>query len=332
MVPDAHLVFTFHPSCFTFPVSPSPFQDSGNISPVSLNRLQRGLRATFAGMAVNIVLSGTKLAAGIVGHSHALVADAVESFADIFSSLIVWRGLVVASAPADEDHPYGHGKAEPIASAIVAAMLLGAALWIVLTAFGEIMEPHRSPAPFTLIVLLVVVAVKEGLFRFVSREGKAVDSSVVETDAWHHRSDAITSVAAGIGISVSLIGGKGFEAADDVAAIAAAGVIAWNGWHLLRPALGELMDAAPSREIVDQIRRIATATPGVDRVEKCIVRKVGYQYFVDMHVEVDPQMTVLRSHEIAHAVKDKIRGTMPSVNDVLVHIEPMNIAARRKES
>jgi cation diffusion facilitator family transporter len=296
-----------------------------------LNRLQRGLRATFAGMAVNVVLSGTKLAAGIVGHSHALVADAVESFADIFSSLIVWRGLVVAAAPADEDHPYGHGKAEPIASAIVAAMLLGAALWIVLTAFGEIMEPHRSPAPFTLIVLVVVVAVKESLFRFVSREGEAVDSSAVKTDAWHHRSDAITSVAAGIGISVSLIGGKGFEAADDVAAIAAAGVIAWNGWHLLRPALSELMDAAPSREIVDQIRRIAGTTPGVDRVEKCIVRKVGYQYFVDMHVEVDPQMTVLRSHEIAHAVKDKIRDTMPSVNDVLVHIEPLNIAARQGE-
>jgi cation diffusion facilitator family transporter len=297
-----------------------------------MNRLQRGLRATFAGMTVNVVLSGTKLAAGIVGHSHALVADAVESFADIFSSLIVWRGLVVAAAPPDEDHPYGHGKAEPIASAIVAAMLLGAALWIVITAFGEIMKPHLSPAPFTLIVLVAVVAVKEGLFRFVSREGRAVDSSAVKTDAWHHRSDAITSVAAGIGISVSLIGGKGFEAADDVAAIAAAGVIAWNGWHLLRPALNELMDTAPGPEVIDRIRQIAATTPGVDRVEKCFVRKVGYQYFVDMHVEVDPQMTVLHSHEIAHEVKDKIRDTMPSVNDVLVHIEPLAIAARRKQN
>jgi len=296
---------------------------------VSLNRLQRGLRATFAGMAVNVVLSGTKLAAGIAGHSHALVADAVESFADIFSSLIVWRGLVVAAAPPDEDHPYGHGKAEPIASAIVAAMLLGAALWIVLTAFGEIMKPHLSPAPFTLIVLVAVVAVKEGLFRFVSREGRAMDSSAVKTDAWHHRSDAITSVAAGIGISVSLIGGKGFEAADDVAAIAAAGVIAWNGWHLLRPALNELMDTAPGHEVIDQIRQIATTTPGVDRVEKCFVRKVGYQYFVDMHVEVDPQMTVLRSHEIAHNVKDKVREAIPAVTDVLVHIEPLGIAAKR---
>jgi len=294
-----------------------------------LNRLQRGLRATFWGMAVNVVLSGTKLAAGIVGHSHALVADAVESFADIFSSLIVWRGLVIAAVPPDEDHPYGHGKAEPIASAIVAAMLLGAALWIAITAFGEITKPHLSPAPFTLIVLVVVVVVKEGLFRFVSREGKAVDSSAVRTDAWHHRSDAITSVAAGVGISVALIGGKGFEAADDVAAIAAAGIIAWNSWRLLRPALNELMDTAPSREVIDQIRRIAAATPGVGGVEKCIVRKVGYQYFVDMHVEVDPQMTVLHSHEIAHDVKDKIRNTMPAVNDVLVHIEPLGITAKK---
>ena len=297
-----------------------------------LNRLQRGLRATFAGMAVNVVLSGTKLAAGIAGHSHALVADAVESFADIFSSLIVWRGLVVAAAPADEDHPYGHGKAEPIASAIVAAMLLGAALWIVLTAFGEIMQPHLSPRPFTLIVLVVVVVVKEILFRFVSREGKAVDSSAVKTDAWHHRSDAITSVAAGIGISVALIGGKGFEAADDVAAIAAAGIIAWNGWHLLRPALNELMDTAPGPEVIDQIRRIAKDTPGVGSVEKCIVRKVGYQYFVDMHVEVDPQMTVLHSHKIAHDVKDKIRETLPAVSDVLVHVEPLGFAARKKQN
>ena len=298
---------------------------------VPLNRLQRGLRATFAGMAVNIIFSGTKLAAGLIGHSHALVADAVESFADVFSSLIVWRGLVVSAAPADEDHPYGHGKAEPIASAIVATMLLGAALWIVLTAVGEIRQPHQSPAPFTLIVLLVVVAVKEGLFRFVSREGQAVDSLAVKSDAWHHRSDAITSVAAGIGISVALIGGKGFEAADDVAAIAAAGVIAWNGWHLLRPALNELMDTAPGPEVIDQIRRIASTTPGVDSVEKCIVRKVGYQYFVDMHVEVDPQMTVLRSHEIAHDVKDKIREIIPAVSDVLVHIEPLGIPAHERK-
>lgn len=273
-------------------------------------------------MAVNFFLAGSKLAAGIFGHSHALVADAVESFADIFSSLIVWRGLVVAAAPPDEDHPYGHGKAEPIAAAIVSVMLLGAALWIAVQAVQEIMEPHQSPAPFTLAVLLVVIVIKESLFRYVIREGEAVDSTAVRSDAWHHRSDAITSVAAGIGITVSLIGGKGFEAADDVAAIAAAGIIAWNGWRMLQPALNELMDTAPDPELIAHLRRIAAATPGVDNVEKCLVRKVGYQYFADMHVEVDPQMTVQRSHEIAHDVKDRIRAALPEINDVLIHIEP----------
>ncbi|HMP83820.1 MAG TPA: cation diffusion facilitator family transporter [Verrucomicrobiota bacterium] len=289
---------------------------------MSSERLQRGLRATFAGMAVNIVLATSKLVAGIIGHSHALVADAVESLADVFSSLIVWRGLTVAAVPADQDHPYGHGKAEPIAAAFVATMLLLAAAWIVATAAKEIAEPQQGPAPFTLAVLIAVIVIKEGLFRFVLCEGKAVDSSAVRADAWHHRSDAITSVAAGIGISIALIGGKGYESADDWAALVAAGVIAWNGWRLLRPALGELMDKAPDREVVEQIRHIAGTIPGVDGVEKCFVRKMGYQLYVDLHVEVDAQMTVLRSHEIAHQVKNSIRKRMPAVNDVLVHVEP----------
>jgi cation diffusion facilitator family transporter len=292
------------------------------------NRLQRGLRATFIGLATNTVLTMAKLVAGIVGHSHALVADAVESLADIFSSVIVWRGLVIADAPADEDHPYGHGKAEPIAAAIVSAMLFLAAAWITVQAFREIREPHLAPAPFTLVVLVVVVIIKENLFRFVLREASLVESSAVRTDAWHHRSDAITSLAAAVGITVSLIGGPGYESADDVAAIVAAAIIAWNGWRLARPAVNELMDRAPSREMVERIRSIAAMTPGVEGVEKCFVRKMGYHYYVDLHVEVDPAMTVRRSHEIAHEVKDRIRGAIATVRDVLVHIEP----ASRKEA
>jgi len=273
-------------------------------------------------MTVNTVLAASKLAAGLLGHSHALVADAVESLADIFSSIIVWRGLVVAAEPADEDHPYGHGKAEPIAAAIVSAMLLLAAAWITATALGEIRQPHLAPALFTLMVLVVVVAIKEGLFRFVLQTSQSIDSSAIKADAWHHRSDAITSLAAGIGISVSLIGGRGYERADDVAAVAAALVIAWNGWRVLRPALSELMDRSPSRDVVERVRRIAASAPGVEGVEKCMVRKMGHNYYVDMHVEVDPQMTVERSHHIAHEVKDKIRSELPRVRDVLVHIEP----------
>jgi cation diffusion facilitator family transporter len=289
---------------------------------VASERLQRGLRATFAGLTVNVLLAGSKLAAGILGNSHALVADAVESFADVFSSIVVWRGLVIAAAPADQEHPYGHGKAEPIAAAIVSTMLLLAAAGITFSAIREVMEPKAGPRPYTLLVLIGVILIKEGMFRFVLREAKAVDSPVVHTDAWHHRSDVITSIAAAIGITISLVGGKGYESADDIAAIVAAGIIAWNGWRLLRPALDELMDTAPSQNFHDEVRRLAEATPGVEYVEKCVVRKMGYHYFVDMHVQVDPQMSVQRAHEISHQVKDQVRNTLPSVRDVLVHIEP----------
>jgi len=294
------------------------------------DRLKRSLRATFIGLAANTLLTLAKLVAGIVGHSHALVADAVESLADIFSSVVVWRALVVAAEPADEDHPYGHGKAEPIAAAIVSAMLLLAAVSIAVQAFGGIGHPRSAPAPFTLLILLAVIALKEWLFRFVLRESSQVDSSAVHTDAWHHRSDAITSFAAAIGITVALIGGKGYEAADDVAAIVAALIIAWNGWRLMRPAVNELMDRAPSRELIERMRRIAQTVPGVEAVEKCLVRKMGYLYYVDMHVEVDPQMTVQRSHEIAHDVKDKIRQEIHPVRDVLVHIEPSTREVKSK--
>ncbi|MBI4663509.1 MAG: cation transporter [Verrucomicrobia bacterium] len=286
------------------------------------SRLDRGLRATFLGLAVNTLLAATKLAAGLLGHSHALIADGVESFADLFSSLVVWRGLVISAQPADADHPYGHGKAEPIAAAVVATMLLLAAVWIAVTAARETLVPHLAPAPFTLAVLLLVVLVKDALFRYVLREARSVKSSAIHSDAWHHRSDAITSIAAAIGISISLIGGPGYESADDIAAITAAGIIAWNGWRLLRPAMDELMDASPDRALSEDIRLLALGVPGATAVEKCLVRKMGYYHFVDLHLEVDPEMTVRQAHEVAHQVKDCIRKELPMVYDVLVHIEP----------
>lgn len=289
---------------------------------VQKGRLQRTVRVTLLGMFANLILAATKTIAGVLGHSHALVADGVESLADLLSSAIVWRGLVVAATPADEDHPYGHGKAEPIAAAMVSSMLVLAAAWIIFTAASEIAQPHQTPAPFTLAVLVIVVVVKESLFRIVRRAAISAGSSAVQTDAWHHRSDAITSMAAGVGISIALLGGKGYEQADDWAAIIAALVIAWNGWRLLLPALNELMDKSPGTELIRQICQIAESTPGAERVEKCFVRKTGYHFYVDMHLEVHPEMTVQRSHNIAHEVKDRIRAQIPAVRDVLVHIEP----------
>lgn len=286
-------------------------------------RLQRSLRVTFLGMVVNTLLAAVKLLAGVLGHSHALIADGVESLADLFSSVVVWRGVVVAAEPADADHPYGHGKAEPLASAVVATLLLVAALWIAVHAVREILRPHQAPAPFTLLVLIAVVGIKEALFRRAFREATSLESTVVQTDAWHHRSDAITSLCAGIGIAIALLGGPGYEAADDVAALAAAGIIAWNGWWLLRGASGELMDAAPSVPVAEESRRVAEGVPEVRAVEKCLARKMGWHYYVDMHVQVDPGMTVERSHAVAHQVKDRVREKLPQVRDVLVHIEPV---------
>jgi cation diffusion facilitator family transporter len=273
-------------------------------------------------LAVNAVLAGAKLAAGLLGHSHALTADAVESLGDVFGSVVVWRGLVVAAEPADEDHPYGHGKAEPIAAATISFTLLLAAAWIAVAAIHESFLPQSRPAPFTLAVLVLAILVKEGLFRYVRRESVWAGSAAMHADAWHHRSDAITSLAAAIGISIALVGGKGFEVADDIAAMVAASVITWNAWKLLRRALNELMDRSPSREVIERIRNTAASVGGVERIEKCLVRKMGYHYYVDMHVEVDPQMTVKRSHEIAHEVKNQVRHRVPAVQDVLVHIEP----------
>lgn len=286
-------------------------------------RLQRSLRATFTGLAVNVTLAAAKFLAGVFGHSQALIADAVESLADIFSSLIVWSGLVVAETPPDEDHPYGHGKAEPLAAALVSLMLLLAAGLIAWHSYHGILEPRLAPSPWTLVVLVAVIALKETLFRYVLRESARAESSVMAADAWHHRSDAITSTAAFVGISIALIGGPGYATADNWAALAAACVIAVNGWRLLRPAFNELMDRSPDRELIEHISAVAGTVPGVARVEKCFVRKMGYQFFADMHIEVDAEMPVRRAHEIAHAVKDQVRAEIPAVRDVLIHIEPL---------
>ena len=289
------------------------------------NRLERSVKITLLGLGVNILLAAGKLTAGLFGHSYALVADAVESVSDIFTSMVVWRGIVVAEEPADAEHPYGHGKAEPIAASIVSSILLLAATGIVFTAIHAILTPRTStPAKFTLFILLVVVVVKELLFRVVSNEAGNLDNTAIKADAWHHRSDALTSLAAVAGIAVTLYGGKFWQWADAAAAMVAAGIIGLNGLNMLKNSLNELMDAAPQPEVVNAIRKEALAVQGVHDVEKCIVRKSGHRYWVELHLEVPSQLTVKVGHEIAHAVKDRIRLQHPAVHDVLVHIEPAN--------
>ena len=286
------------------------------------------MQAAQTGLFVNIVLVIVKLVAGIAGHSGALVAYAVESFADIFSSLIVWGGLRITTRPADEEYPYGYGKAEALAAAIVSLMLLGAALGVAVAAIGEILTPHRLPAPFTLVVLAVVIPVKEVLFRRVVRVGSETGSTALKADAWHHRSDALTSAAALIGIGVALWGGPGWEAADDWAALVAALVIALNGIFLLRPAIHDLMDRMPERPIVEQITATALKVEGVRAIEKLRVRKVGADYFVDLHVQADESLPLLEAHNLSGKVKGAIRSALPEVAGVLIHMEPYDVKTR----
>lgn len=285
----------------------------------------RGRRSILIGLTVNIFLAATKITAGLFGHSYALVADGIESSADVFSSLIVWSGLRIASTPRDESHPYGHGKAEPLAALVVALLLLGAAVWIAVNSLREIRDPHLAPAPFTLPVLLAVVVIKEIMFRYIVTVGHDIESLAVKTDAWHQRSDAQTSAAAFVGITIALIGGPGYESADDWAALLASAVIAYNGYRLFVPALHEVMDAAPQSEVETGIRQSAAQVPRVAAIEKCFVRKMGFEYYVDIHVEVDGDLTVREGHDIAHHVKEAIRRAHPRVADVLVHIEPEGV-------
>ena len=238
-------------------VSKAGTNESGSVS------VARGKRAALTGLMVNLLLVAIKLVAGIVGHAYALIADAIESSMDLFGSLVVWGGLHITSRPADEDYPYGYGKAETLATVVVSVMLLGAALGIAVAAIGEIRTPHHLPAPFTLVVLAAVVVVKETLFRTVLKVSDETGSPAVEADAWHHRSDAITSAAAFVGIAIALWGGPGWESADDWAALVAAAVIAINGVSLLRPAVRELMDRMPTGP---NIERIAAAAAEVEDV------------------------------------------------------------------
>ena len=283
----------------------------------------KAIRTTQLGILISIILVFVKSIAGHFGHSYALIADATETGADILSSSLLWIGLVIAAKPPDKDHPYGHGKAEPLAAIVVALFLIGAAFWIGWHAIHFIVTPHELPQSFTLLVLFLVIIIKEIMFRYVSRIGEQIASKAVKADAYHHRSDAITSVTAFIGIVIALLGGKGWEGADDWAALVASGIILYNAVKLLLPALGEIMDTAPSRDIVTEIRQQARKIKEVKEVEKCYVRKMGFDYYVDLHLKVDGSISVSEGHRIAHLVKDLILKNNPNVKDVLIHVEPV---------
>jgi cation diffusion facilitator family transporter len=296
------------------PATP-PFVVATTHSPAAIRLAQLGL-------VVNAVLAVVKLVAGLVGHSYALVADAIESAMDMIGSIVVWSGLRIASRSPDARYPFGYGRAEPLAATAVAALMLGAAAGIGIEAVREIRTPHHAPAAFTLWVLAGVIVVKEVLAKRVLRASRETGSVVVHADAWHHRADAITSAAAFVGIAVAVLGGEGWEAADDWAALVAAGVICVNGSLLFRRATSDLMDRAPEAPLFDVITEAACSTSGVLAIEKLKIRKSGTGHYVDIHVQADPSMSLHDAHILSGRVKGAIRARVPSALGVLIHMEP----------
>lgn len=287
-------------------------------------RAEDGAGFVVRGIVLNAVLAIVKFAGGILGNTYALVADAAESLLDILTSALVWAGFRVAARPPDENHPYGHGKAESLAALLVAGFVFAMAGWIAWHAIQEIRTPHAAPKWWTLLVLAGVVLAKMWFSRRMHAEGQRVGSTALDAEAMHHWSDAVTSAAAFVGISIALWGGPGWETADDWAALFACVVIAFNGFRMLAKAQRDIMDEAVSREFENEVRAIALGVSGVQALDKCRVRKSGLSHIVDIQVRVDGGLTVREGHDIAHAVKDALIASVPhAITDVSVHIEPM---------
>jgi cation diffusion facilitator family transporter len=283
---------------------------------------QSAIRTTYFSIIGNTCLALIKGLAGFFGNSYALIADAIESTTDIFSSLLVLFGLKYAKRPADKNHPYGHGKIEPLITFLVVAFLVTSATIIAYESIQNIQTPHKVPKPWTLIVLGCIILWKEISFRIVLKKSKETNSSSLKADAWHHRSDAITSIMAFIGISIALIFGKGYETADDWAALFASTFILYNSYLIFRPALGEIMDEHLYDDLMAEIREESIKVKGVLGTEKCFIRKAGMKYHVDLHAIVNGEISVKEGHDVAHNLKDYLRNKIPNLGHVLIHIEP----------
>lgn len=283
---------------------------------------QTAIKTTYFSIAGNTCLAVIKGIAGFFGNSYALIADAIESTTDIFASFLVLFGLKYANKPADKNHPYGHGRAEPLITFLVVGFLITSATIIAYESIKNIGTPHELPKVWTLFILVPLIIWKEISYRLVMKKAKETNSSSLKADAWHHRSDAVTSIAALVGISIALYFGKGYETADDWAALFASGFILYNSYKIFRPALGEIMDEHLYDDLVADIRKISLTVEGIDATEKCYIRKAGMKYHVDLHATVNSEMSVKKGHEIAHKLKDTLRHDIPQLGQVLIHIEP----------
>lgn len=289
---------------------------------MSISNEQKAKSTIYVSIVANMGLAISKWLAGYFGNSFALIADAIESTTDIFSSFLVLLGIKYSNKPADEDHPYGHGRIEPLVTFLVVAFLVVSASIIAYKSIQNIRTPHEPPHAWTLVVLGVIIVWKELSYQYVIRKSKETHSSSLKADAWHHRSDAITSVAAFIGISIALLMGKGYESADDWAALFACAFILYNCYLIFRPAFGEIMDEHMYDDLIEKIRTESMKVEGILGTEKCFIRKGGMKFYVDLHAIVDAQISIKEGHYISHQLKDRLLKEIPVLGNVLIHIEP----------
>jgi cation diffusion facilitator family transporter len=279
-------------------------------------------RAVVLGLVVNFTLGLTKLVAGIVGNSFALLSDAVNSIGDSFGSVVLLVALHVAQLPADRKHPYGHSRAEAVASLSAAWLIAFSAVVIGWQAVARLGQSHSLPEAWTLWIAAANVVLKEALYQINSRIGRRIGSQALVTNAWDHRSDALCSLAVVCGIAAVRWGGERFMWADEAAALVIVVAILWSAYQLLRTSASELLDQQADEKVVNDIRAAARKVPGVRSVEKLRVRRSGMELFADMHVEVDPNLSVERGHDIGHNVKSQLLADFTALRDVLVHLEP----------
>lgn len=292
---------------------------------MELSKESYAIKATYFSIIGNTLLAVIKLIAGFLGNSYALIADGIESTADIFSSFFVLLGFKYAQRPPDDNHPYGHSRIEPLITFIVVAFLVTSATVIAYESVINIRTPHKIPEAWTLIVLIVIIIWKEISYRYVRYKSKKINSSSLKADAWHHRSDAITSITAFIGISIALYFGEGYETADDWAALFASAFILYNAYLIFRPALGEIMDEHRYDDFVEEIRTIATQVKGIKGTEKCFVRKAGMKYLIELHAIVDGEISVKEGHYLAHQLQDQLQDDLPEISHITIHIEPPSL-------
>jgi len=282
---------------------------------------KKAIKASYFSILGNALMAIVKGLAGFLGNSHALIADAVESTADVFSSALVLFGMKYSSRPPDKNYPYGHGRIEPLITFMIVAFMVISAAWIIYSSIENMKSPDEElPRSFTLYVLGGIILFKELSYRFVMKKGRETDSLTLKADAIHHRTDAITSLVAFVGISIALL--TGHKEADEWAALLTAVVILYNAYRIFRPALGEMMDEHRYDDLKKEIRAISKTVPGIIYTEKCLIRKTGMQYHVDLHAVVDPEITVREGHDLAHDLQDTLYEKLPQIQYVLIHIEP----------